>query len=865
MPKFMSWVSRWHARALLALCSLLFFSVLWASDDAGQIEKRVNQMLSKMTLEEKIDQIHIFQGGNDLLKSIPRLGVPQRSMADGPYGIKDLSSDAPSASLPGGINLAATWDRDLVQKVGIALGQEARAHGVNVIYAPGVNIYRAPMAGRTFEYFGEDPFLAGQTAVAYIQGVQSQHVCPTVKHFVANDQEFDRYHSDSVIDERTLREIYLPPFEAAVKEAHVCGIMASYNSVNGQYLSENAHLKIDIVKNEWHFDGFIISDSGGTHDGIAAVNSGLDLDNASPPDPVYMSAEVLVPAIKAGKVQKSTIDDHVRRILRKSMQMGWFDQQYTPVDRSIPLYNVQARAVALEAARSGMVLLKNERNLLPFNKKELKTLAVIGPNAYPAKLSGAGGANVRPWHAVSFLEGIANYLGDATTVTYDAGVPSLFELAHSTHFQSAAAGGSKGLRLEGYGSPDLSGAVAVDRVDEHVDHHGSDLQQDNLSNKIRSARWTGYYLVEVPGPYLVFIQGRGEAYASRLFIDSKVVFDSWDGVHASILNTTMDLDRGPHKVVLEVKTVEDPGEAGIERGLLVSFGIVRHDLMVREAARELARHAQGVVLAVGFNRELEGEGSDRAFALPPGQDELIKTILSLNKNTIVVNTSGGAVDMRQWIDDAPAVIQAWYAGQEGGTALAQLLFGEFSPSGKLPITFDRSFEDSATNRSFYPEPGTRTVRYSEGIFLGYRHYDGSAKRPLFCFGHGLSYTTFEYDQAVVDHRRLNSQEEWSVSFDVKNVGNRPGAEIAQVYVGDTHSPVPRPVKELKGFVKVSLVPHESKRVSVALDRRAFSYYDVNLHDWVVAPGQFEVLVGSSASDIRLKTAVTVGATSPRVE
>jgi beta-glucosidase len=855
-----SWVSRWYARALLALCSFLFFSVLWASDDADQVETRVNEILSKMTLEEKIDQIHIFQGGNDLLKSIPRLGVPQRSMADGPFGIKELSSDAPSASLPGGINLAATWDRDLVKKVGVVLGQEARAHGVNVIYAPGVNIYRAPMAGRTFEYFGEDPFLAGQTAVAYIKGVQSQHVCPTVKHFVGNDQEFDRDHSDSVIDERTLREIYLAPFEAAVKEAHVCGIMASYNSVNGQYLSENARLKNDIVKNEWHFDGFIISDSGATHDGIAAVNSGLDVDNASPPDdPLYMIPDVLVPAIKLGKVQESTIDDHVRRILRKSMQMGWFDEHYTPVDRSIPLYNEHARAVALEAARSGMVLLKNEQNLLPFRRNELKTLAVIGPNAYPARLSGAGGANVRPWHAVSFLEGIANYLGDATTVTYDSGVPPLFELAHSTHFQSAAAGGSNGLRLQGYSSPDLSGSVAVDGLDEHVDHHGSDLKQDNLSNNIRSARWTGYYLAEARGSYVVFIQGRGQSYASRLVIDGKTVFDNWTGVHASILNTSMDFDRGPHRIVLEVKTVSDPGAAGTERGLLLSFGIVKHELMVSEAARELARHAQAVVLAVGFNREIEGEGSDRPFALPAGQDELIKTILSLNKNTIVVNTSGGAVDMRQWIDDAPAVIQAWYAGQEGGTALAQLLFGEFSPSGKLPITFDRSFEDSATNHSFYPEPGTRTVRYSEGIFLGYRHYDRSAKRPLFCFGHGLSYTTFEYDQAVVDHRRLNSQEEWSVSFNVKNVGNRDGAEIAQVYVSDNHSPVPRPVKELKGFVKVSLAPHESRRVSVPLDRRSFSYYDVNLHDWVVTPGQFEILVGSSASDIRLKTAITVGA------
>jgi beta-glucosidase len=659
----------------------------------ANVEKRVDALLAQMTLEEKIELI----GGtkNFFTRPISRLGIPSLKMSDGPLGVHDYG---PTTAYAAGIALAASWDSDLARRVGTSMGRDARARGVNIVLAPGLNIYRAPMNGRNFEYFGEDPYLASRMAVSVVEGMQSQGVIATVKHFVANNMEYDRNHVDAVIDERTLREIYLPAFEAAVREAHVGAVMDAYNLVNGQHMTQNAHLNIDILKKEWGFDGILMSDWGATYDGVAAANAGLDLEM---PSARHMTRANLLPAIQEGKVTVATIDDKVRCILRKAIQPGFFDREQK--DPNIPLDDPQSAEVAREEARGSMVLLKNEGNLLPLDKSKLKTIAVLGPDAYPAVIGGGGSSQTEPFHQVSFLEGVANYLGPGVKVLH----PSV--------------------------SP---------------------------------------------------------------------------------------------------KNVLDP------------------------QAKSAVAAADAVVLCVGFSPDTEGEGADRTFALPDGQDGLIRQVASLNKNVVVVITAGGNVDMTGWLDRVPAVLHAWYPGQEGGPAVADLLFGDFSPSGKLPASFERRWEDNPVFHSYYEQAGKRVV-YSEGIFLGYRYYDHATTKPLFPFGFGLSYARFRYSRLRISPRQGASPDSVTVSFDVKNVGHRAGAEVVELYVGDSHASVPRPVKELKGFAKVFLQPGEQKEVTLTLNRRSLSYFDVKNNRWTADPGDFSILVGSSSAQIELKGVFTL--------
>src|SRR6266436_3928110 len=406
--------------------------------DPAAVERRVDSLLGQMTLEEKIDLL----GGVDgfFIRGISRLSIPRLKMADGPMGVRNFG---PATAMAGGIGLAATWNPTLAARVGTEIGRDARAKGVHFLLGPGVNIYRAPMNGRNFEYFGEDPFLASRIAVGYIKGVQSQGVSATIKHFMGNNSEFDRHNSDSIIDERAMREIYLPVFEAAVKEAHVGAIMDSYNLTNGQHMSQNKYLLTDVVRKEWGFDGIIMSDWGGTYDGIEAANGGQDLEM---PSGAHMNRKNLLPAIEQGKVSVATIDDKVRRILNTAVRFGWLDRDQT--DWSIPRYNQQGRQTALNAAREGIVLLKNEHGLLPLNKEKIKSILLVGPDAYPAVPVGGGSARVEPFSAVSYMEGLSNYLGPEVQVHYARGVPSFAEMAEATVFTTAAANGQPGLNAE---------------------------------------------------------------------------------------------------------------------------------------------------------------------------------------------------------------------------------------------------------------------------------------------------------------------------------------------------------------------------------------------------------------------------------
>ena len=842
------------ARAAGTLLAVLVVGVSVPARPASQSDDdaRAGAILAKMSLEQKIDYIGGFDGF--YIRAIPELGVSALRMADGPMGVRN---GGPATAMAAGINLAATWDTDLAQRVGLQIGRDARAKGVNFLLGPGLNIYRAPTNGRNFEYFGEDPYLAGCIAVGYVTGVQSQGVSATAKHYMGNNSEYDRHNTDSIIDERTMREIYLPAFEAAVKDAHVGAIMNSYNLVNGQHATQNEILNTQILKKEWGFQGVLMSDWFSTYNGVAAAQSSLDLEM---PSGLNMNRANLLPAVKDGTLPEAQLDDKVRRILRLAERFHWFDRDQT--DPSISRYNLEGRQTALEAAREGAVLLKNDSATLPLDKHSVKTIAVIGPDAYPANPVGGGSAGVRPFAAVSILQGIAGELGPSVRTTWQRGVPDLSELAAFTNLTTTGAGGTSGLEAEYFSNPNLEGDPAFKRNDAHINfgaspNAGLDASGMSYPAGVGSARWTGYYTAASSAAYDFFVESTGEVGGFyRVSVDDKQILDSWKDARAMVGVATLTLDAGPHKVV-----VEHRGMTGF-LDMRFRFGIVRQDSYVDPAAEKLARQADAVILAVGFDPQSESEGADRTFRLPPGQDQLIERIAALNKRTIVVVTSGGAVDATRWIDRVPALLESWFAGQEGGTAVANILFGDVNPSGRLPISWDRRWEDNHAHDSYYPVDGRNRVPYKEGIFTGYRGYESSSRKPLFPFGYGLSYTTFAYKNLAAHPLATSgpgSQLRYEVSFDLTNTGHREGADAAELYVGESHPPVPRPQKELKGFARVNLAPGATKRVTITLNSRAFAWFDTTTHLWRVDPGEFTIAVGRSVDDTQLAITVSLSA------
>jgi beta-glucosidase len=827
-------------RTYTTVVTILFvthFGVAQAISSKADVEARVDAILSKMTVDEKIE---LIGGVHDFCtRPIPRLGIPSLRMSDGPMGVHDYGL---TTAYPAGIALAASWDTKLAERFGTSMGKDARARGVHFILGPGMNIYRAPMNGRNFEYFGEDPFLASSMAVSVIKGIQGQRVIATAKHFAGNNSEFARMTLSSDIDERTLREIYLPAFEASVKEGHVGAVMDAYNLVNGTYMTQNGRLNNEILKKEWGFDGILMSDWGATHDGVAAAKGGLDLEM---PSPTFMNRDTLLPALNQGTLPVAILDDKVRRILRKAIAFEFFDRPQT--DTGIPTYSQEGRRVALEMARGGMVLLKNAGNLLPLDANRLQTIAVIGADAYPAVISGGGSAEAKPFNSVSYLEGISNRLGTKVNVLYGVDTPDLDQVFESSSF-AVVPGGESGLKGEYFSNQELKGPPALVRTDNHVHFdwgEGSFAAGEPVDHF--SIRWTGYFVPPKSGDYDFFTSADDGV---RLYIDDKISIDDWTSHSQTMDTSARHLEAGKaYKIRLEY--FEDVGSA------IVGFGVTPAESFIGRQTKALAAKAAAVIVCVGFDPKTEGEGFDRPFQLPEGQDELIRQISSVNKNVVVVVTAGGGVDMTRWIDNSPAILHAWYPGQEGGTALAQILFGDYSPSGKLPASFERRWEDNPTFRSYYPANGSIHVRYSEGIFLGYRGYDRSATKPLFAFGYGLSYTTFEYSKLSITPRTGNLNKPVLVSFDIRNTGQRTAAEVAELYVGDSHASVPRPVKELKAFAKLNLKPGETRRVTLSLPPRAFSFYDIHKNDWSAEPGDFAILVGGSSDKIELRGRFTL--------
>ncbi len=832
-----------------------FAGMLTAAASAQQAApKALEPLATQLTLEESVDMLG---GIGFATRDVPRLGIPAFSMSDGPSGVR---SPGPSTAYAAGIGLAATWDTALAQEVGRQLGRDARARGSHYQLGPGVNIYRAPMNGRNYEYFGEDPWLSSRITVGYILGVQEEGVSATVKHFAGNNSEFARHTSDSQIDERTLREIYLPAFEAAVKEAHVGAVMSSYNSTNGSHMSANEYLSRHVLKEQWGFDGVLMSDWGGTYDGVGAAVAGQDLEM---PTGRFMNRDTLLPAIRAGKISAASITDKVSRQLRLADRFGWGG--LPSADLSIPRLNPQGEAAAYRGALEGAVLLKNS-GVLPIDAKRVHTVAVIGPTAHPSPSTAGGSGHVPPFSEVSLLEGLSRKLGPAVKVTYAPGIvpPAIVNLLSS--FTTDASGKTPGVSVEVFANESLSGEPQSRRIEPQFATSSDGMAErlsvfDWLSPQEAGAtigrlinapplktfeRWSGWYTPGSAGNYTLSVQARG---SYRLWMDDKLAIDNGHVPKAALRQIKQALSAGPHKIVLEQGAARDFGKPTWR------VNLVREGTAVQPAAKELAAHADLVVIAVGFDQQSEGEGADREFTLPPGQDELIQQISAVNPNTVVVITAGGAVDVRPWLDHVAAVLSVWYPGQEGGAASADLLSGIASPSGRLPISWERAPEDNPTFENYYYNDAAHPDRivYREGIFVGYRGYQKLQRKPQFPFGFGLSYSSFSYAnlsvQPVPAAGKKDSGPLYTVSFDVTNTGQRPAADVEQIYVGEVHSQAARPTRELKGFARTQLQPGETRRVSVPLDARSFAFYDVASSSWRADAGAYRIELGKSSEEI----------------
>ncbi len=665
------------------------------------------EILEKMTLEEKASLCSGFDYWHTA--AVNHVGVPSIMLTDGPHGIRkrveEKSKDekmslkgVPAICYPTACATACSWDPDLIYKMGEALGDECLKERVSVLLGPGTNIKRSPLCGRNFEYFSEDPYLAGEMAASFINGVQSKGIGTSLKHFAANNQETRRMTVNTVVDERTLREIYLAPFESAVKKAQPWTIMAAYNRLNGTYCAENKWLLTDVLRNEWGYKGIVVTDWGAENDRVAGLLAGQELEM---PSSDGEGNKQIVAAVKQGLVEESYLDELVDRLIDMALKGEKVLGDYT--------YDAAAHhKLAREIAGQCLVLMKNDGNLLPLDKKA--KITVIGEMAKKPRYQGAGSSLINP------------------------------------------------------------------------------IQLDS---------------------------------AFETLVQMGVEFQYAPGYSTAKKNKTSD------------------------------------DTFVAEAVSK-AKGAEAVLLFIGLTDEFETEGNDRKHMhLPPLHDRLVNEVLKVNKNVIVVLSGGSTVEM-PWADEVPAILNEFLTGQASGSAVCDVLFGDVNPCGKLAETYPYALSDNSSANYF---PGTPvSVEYRESVYVGYRYYDKAQKAVRFPFGHGLSYTTFEYSDLKVSADKIQDTDTLTVSFTVKNTGDRDGAEVAELYVSDLESTIFRPEKELKGFKKVFLKAGEAKTVEITLDKRAFAYYNVNIHDWHVESGAFKILVGASSRDICLETAVEVTST-----
>ena len=808
----------------------------------SDLDARTDDLLAQLTLEEKV---RLLAGESSFaLHGIERLGIPSLRMTDGPTGVRSIKGQAATV-FPVGIAVAATWSPDAAEAVAAAIGREALALGDQVVLAPTINIARIPTWGRNFETYSEDPYLAGVMGVAYVRGLQGEGVGASLKHYAANNQELERFEVDARVDPRTLREIYLAAFERVVREADPWTVMASYNRLNGTHASEHRELLTGILKAEWGYRGMVVSDWTAVRSTAASANAGMDLEM---PGPAKWFGAKLLAAVEAGEVPAEQIDDNARRVLRLIVRSGLMDGARPAGE----LRTAHHRAIAFDAACAAMTLLKNDGDLLPLGK-DLKTVAVIGPNAMRCMLQGGGSSQVTTDASRSITDAIRAALGLGVTVVEAQGCDNdaVPPPAVRAQFSPTQARDAEGLKAEYFPTTDLSGEPNSTSLERHLARWVS----GNLASAKRppygSFRWSGWFWPPTSGTYEFSLRATG---AGRLSLDGAPLIGPETPARLDRLDVmgrlvgrslvSMELEAGRGYPIQLDYTPADPDQDSVAIG-------VRPPLPPMSQAIAAATAADAVILVLGSGSATEGEGYDREdLDLPGRQDELARAVLAANPNTVVVLNTGAPFAL-PWIEDAPAVLQMWLPGEAGPDALAAVLFGDRAPGGRLPLTFPRAFGDNPAHAA---AADPVVCDYAEGLGVGYRWFDAAAVRPLFPFGHGLAYTSFEMTDLTAPDS-VDAGQPVRIEVSITNTGDRAGEEVVQVYVAALESAVPRPPKELKAFAKVALAPGETRRVALDLEPGAFAYWDVDGGAWRVDAGAYDLLVGRSAGDVRVKAMV----------
>jgi beta-glucosidase len=852
-------IARWEFLKLCggASATLMASTIVFSSCEESTVEpgpgptlvRRVEELINRMSLDEKIHMVHgalAYEIAVGYIAPLAKLGIPDLQLTDGPVGIR---SQGLATAFPATIALAATWDLDLARDEGVVLGSEAKAKDQDVLLAPALNITRVPLNGRTFEYYSEDPYLTSRMVVENVRGIQSEGTIATAKHYVANNQETNRLLVSANVSERALREIYLHGFEAAVKEANVGSVMAAYNRVNGTHCTENEQLLRTILKNEWGFEGFVVSDWEATHSTIPAANAGLDLEM---PDGKYFG-DSLRQAVLDNEVSIATLNDKVRRILRQMAISGALHNRKK--GRPGEANTLQHQALARRIAAEGTVLLKRQGLTLPLDQQRISSIAVVGPAADTAKVGGGGSAEVIPPYSVSVLDGITQRAGSGISVNYAPGEGELSPVPSFALEPPGATNGENGLRGEYFNNAEFSDQPVLERIDRQLNFNLGDNSLTPKRNSDNfSVRWTGTLTAPTTGTYTLALSSDDGSY---LYIGDELVIDN-GGQHAFLTKSQdVKLEAGrPYQVRIDY--FEIAGDAAI----LFEWRTPHEQQTAVDSAVDLARQSDVVVLVA---TDHSAEGLDRdSLELPGSQNDMISAIANANDNTVVLLRTGGPVLM-PWIEKVPNVLEAWYPGMEEGNAIASVLFGDVNPSGKLPVTFGKRLEDYPANTEEQYPGIDGVVDYSEGIFVGYRYFDEQDIQPLFAFGHGLSYTSFDYVNLSVELKQASqevtdfgidsirpSSPPIEVGVEIRNTGSHAGAEVVQLYLGVPNKPVAMPPKQLKSFRKIFLEPDQIEHVRFQLDERALSYWNPNTHQWAVQNGTYRIMVGSSSRDIRLQ-------------
>ncbi len=807
----------------------------------AQVNAKANAILAKMTLKEKI---HLLAGnGSMCTRQVKKLGIPRLNMSDASIGVRVYG---PSTAYPASVCLAATWDTKLAMREGQSLGSDARARAVNIILGPGINIMRAPQAGRNFEFLGEDPYLTSRIAVPWIVGLQSMGVAACAKHYTAYEQETQRGTINAAVSRRALQEIYLPPFRAAVRQAHVWSVMAAYNRVNDYYCTASRYLLTDVLRHQWGFKGVLMSDWGGTHATRGPMAAGLDLEM---PGNGYYNNKIIKPFIKNGDITVHQINKHVRRLLRMMIAMGFTRKRVE--DQSIPLNNPKSAATAFKVASAGTVLLKNKGGILPLHRSKLRTIAVIGPMATPAIWCGGGSAYAPSIiNPVSMLSAIRHAAGSHVRVVHIPFNAKMARFWGRGMFHTP--NGKPGLLGQYYDNSRLAGKPVMTRIDQRIGFNWGQFYPVETPNRHFSVRWTGTIKPTSTGTYLF------EASATdpcRVILNHRCVIriGRWGnamkqklvGVHLT----------GGKTYNLKVEYFGKHWNAEMEFGW-----VPEGDELLTAQEKQIIRHANVVIACMGYGPNVEHEGIDHTFHLWGPQDQYLREAAGINPRTIVVLNAGAPIATAPWIHRIAGFIDAWYPGENGNNAVADIIFGKICPSGRLPDTFARHWRNEPAYGHFPGHAGQ--VLFNEGIYVGYRWFDHQHIKPLYPFGYGLSYTTFSFGKAKVKQFGLGKNMIVHVSVPVTNTGHMAGAEVAELYIRPLVDRNHRCFQTLKAFDRLNLRPGQTKLAHLNLRERDFAYFSSAHNKWVVPPGKYELAIGDSSRDILSSAVIHVGSMSP---